>query len=224
MKNRIQFVILLLVAVATILTACGIKPATSNKIVPDSLQTIEGAAEDIIDFASSGNWEKINADVASIADAWQTYQQQARKDGAPQSTQDTLTAAIAELQVASATKDAAATMQSANDLSAVVVELFDIYNPKIPADIGRLDVWERQIVLDITADNYDAATISLSKVKTVWENVKSSVLEQNGKDVAALFEASIATQENTLKAKNSAALINEAKNGLEIVDALEQLY
>lgn len=224
MKNRIQFVILLLVAVATILTACGIKPAASYKIVPDSLQTIEGAAEDIIDFASSGNWEKINADVASIADAWQTYQQQARKDGAPQSTQDALTAAIAELQVASATKDAAATMQSANDLSAVVVELFDIYNPKIPADIGRLDVWERQIVLDITADNYDAATISLSKVKTVWENVKSSVLEQNGKDVAALFEASIATQENTLKAKNSAALINEAKNGLEIVDALEQLY
>jgi len=224
MKNRIQFVILLLVAVATILTACGIKPAASYKIVPDSLQTIEGAAEDIIDFASSGNWEKINADVASIADAWQTYQQQARKDGAPQSTQDALTAAIAELQVASATKDSAATMQSANDLSAVVVELFDIYNPKIPADIGRLDVWERQIVLDITADNYDAATISLSKVKTVWENVKSSVLEQNGKDVAALFEASIATQENTLKAKNSAALINEAKNGLEIVDALEQLY
>jgi len=115
-------------------------------------------------------------------------------------------------------------MQSANDLSAAVIELFAIYNPAIPADIGRLDVLERQVVLDVAANDYTAAAASLANVKSVWESVKPSVLAHNGKDVEAQFEASIATQESALNTKDGMALTREAKNGLEIVDALEQLY
>lgn len=225
MKKRIQILVLLMLVAVTALSACGGKPAvTKTGVVPDSLQTIEGAAEDIIDFAASGNWDKINADVTSIADSWKVYQPQAGKDGAQQATQDALSSALAKLQTASAAKDAAGTMQSANDLSAAVIELFAVYNPKVPADIGRLDVWERQVVLDVAANNYDAAAASLAKVKSVWESVKPSVLEHNGKDVAAQFDTSIATQEQALTAKDGATLTSEAKNGLEIVDALEKLY
>ena len=225
MKKRIQILVLLMLVAVTALTACGGKPAaTKTGIVPDSLQTIEGAAEDIIDFAASGNWDKINTDVTSITDSWKTYQPQAGKDGAQQATQDALSSALAKLQTASAAKDAARTMQSANDLSAAVIELFAVYNPKVPADIGRLDVWERQVVLDVAANNFDAAAVSLAKVKSVWESVKPSILEHNGKDVAAQFETSIATQEQALTAKDGATLTSEAKNGLEIVDALEGLY
>ncbi len=225
MKKRIQILALLMLVAIMALSACGGKPAVmKNGVVPDSLQTIEGAAEDVIDFAASGNWDKINADVISIADSWKAYQPQAGKDGAQQATQDALSSALAKLQTASAAKDAAGTMQSANDLSAAVIELFAIYNPKVPADIGRLDVWERQVVLDVAANNYDATAASLAKVKSVWESVKPSVLEHNGKDVAAQFDASIATQEQALTAKDGATLTSEAKNGLEIVDALEGLY
>jgi len=225
MKKRIQILVLLMLVAVTALTACGGKPTvTKTSVVPDSLQTIEGAAEDIIDFAASGNWDKINADVTSIADSWKTYQPQASKDGAQQATQDALSSALAKLQTASAAKDAAGTMQSANDLSAAVIELFAVYNPTIPADIGRLDVWERQVVLDVAANNFDAAAVSLAKVKSVWESVKPSVLEHNGKDVAAQFDTSIATQEQALTTKDGATLTSEAKNGLEIVDALEGLY
>jgi hypothetical protein len=106
----------------------------------------------------------------------------------------------------------------------VVVELFALYNSKVPADIGRLDVLERQVILDVAAKDYWAAEASLANTKSVWEKVKASVLEHNGKDVAAEFEASLAAQESALDAKDDTALTNEAKNGLEIVDALEQLY
>lgn len=224
MKNR-QFLILLMLVTVTIFTACGGKPAIASQgVVPDSLQTIEGAAEDIIDIAASGNWDKINMNVTSISNAWDAYLPQATKDGALQTTQDSLTSALARLKTASTAKDAAATMQSANDLSAAVVDLFAIYNPKVPADIGRLDVWERQVILDVAAKNFDAAAVSLAKVKSIWGNVKPAILEHNGKDVAAQFEASIATQENALASKDGSALTTEAKNGLEIVDVLEQLY
>ena len=65
---------------------------------------------------------------------------------------------------------------------------------------------------------------SLAKTTAAWEEVKPSVLEHDGKDVAAQFEASLAAQESALNAKDDATLTKEASDGLEIVDALEGLY
>jgi hypothetical protein len=225
MKNCMQRLSVLVVVI--ILTACTAKPVPVNTptgALPNSLVTIEAAAEDIIDFAPSGNWDKIGADVTDIENAWKTYQPQADKAGASKEIQDAMTSALAELETASALKDASATMQGSNDVSAAVVELFALYGPKVPANIGRLDVLERQVILDVAAKDYSAAETSLAKTKSVWEEVKPTVLEHNGKDVAAEFEASLATQESALEAKDDVALTNEARNALEIVDALEQLY
>lgn len=224
MKKCIDLIVIFIVAM--LLTACGAQTATPSNpgIVPNSLQTIEAAAEDIIDFAPSGNWDKIDKDVTDIETAWTSYELQADKDGASQELQDIMNSAIAELKNASASKDASTTMQGSNDVSAAVVELFALYNPKIPADIGRLDVLERQVILDVAAQDFAAAQKSLARTKSVWEEVKALVLEQNGKEVAAEFEASLAAQESALDAKDKKVLTNEAKNGLEIVDALERLY
>lgn len=235
MKNLIRLLLLLTVAVL-ILTACGGNaseateaPKTSEAnetsgTVPSSLQAIEAAAEDIIDLAPSGGWDKIGTDITDISNAWKSYQPQTSEDGASQDLQDAMTSAIERLQAASAAKDAAATMQGSNDVSAAVVEMFALYKPAIPVDIGRLDVLERQVILDVAAHDYTAAMASLAQTKSVWEEVKPLVLEHNGKDVAADFEASLAAQESELNAKDDAALTNDAKDALEIVDALERLY
>lgn len=208
-----------------VLTACAAKPvATPTGVLPNSLVTIEAAAEDIIDLAPSGDWDKINADVTDIENAWKSYQPQVDQAGASKEIQDAMSSALADLKTASASKDATATMQGSNDVSAAVVELFALYTPKVPADIGRLDVLERQVILDVAAKDYSAATKSLAKTKSVWEEVKPSVLEHNGKEVAAQFEASLTAEESALKAKDDATLTNEARNGLEIVDTLEGLY
>ena len=225
MKNRIQLFLLLIVM---ILTACAPKPlasvATAAGPLPNALVTIEAAAEDIIDFAPSGNWDKIKKDVTDIANAWKSYQPQASQAGASQEIQEAMNTALTKLQAASASKDAAATMQGSNDVSAAVVELFALYSSKVPADIGRLDVLERQVILDVAAKDYSAAKTSLAKTLSVWSEVKPSVLEHNGKDVAAQFDGSLEIQSARLDSKDYTALTDEARNALEIVDALEQLY
>ncbi|HLO15446.1 MAG TPA: hypothetical protein VK206_11485 [Anaerolineales bacterium] len=225
MKNSIYFIVIMLSA-SIVLTACGAQPATATTTgtVPNDLQSMEAAAEDIIDYAPSGNWDKISADVTDIANAWKSYQPQAGKAGASQELQDAMTSALTQLQAASASKDSAATMQASNNVSAAVVELFALYHPKVPADIGRLDVLERQVILDVAKQDYSAAEASLSKAKSAWESVKSSALAHNGKEVAAQFEARLTAQASALAAKDSTALTNEARNALEIVDSLEQLY
>ncbi len=229
MKNYLRFLPIVISFVLLLLTACGAKPistpaSVSTGVVPNSLVTIEAAAEDIIDFAPSGDWDKINKDVTDISNAWEAYQPQASKDGASQEIQEAMISALADLQAAAASKDASATMQGSNDVSAAVVELFALYGPKVPADIGRLDVLERQVILDVAAKDYAAATKSLSKTMSVWREVKPSVLEHNGKDVAAQFDASLEIQAVAVDSKNDEQLTNEARNGLEIVDALEGLY
>lgn len=225
MKNRIHPIVMFLIINIVVLTACGAKPVvTPTGPLPSPLVTIEAAAEDIIDYAPSSNWDKINQDVTDIENAWKSYEPQAGKDGASREIQAAMNSALTKLETASAAKDASATMQGSNDVSAAVVELFALYSTKVPANIGRLDVLERQVILDVAAKNYSAATKSLDHTKAVWEEVKPSVLEHNGKEVAAQFEMSLAAQTSALDTKDDAALTKEARDGLEIVDALERLY
>jgi hypothetical protein len=224
MRNHVRSLALLSLIVVILLAACGVTTPSSPVVVPGSLQTIEAAAEDIIDFAPSGNWDKIGTDVSDISNAWKSYHTQAVKDGASQAIQGAMTSALIQLESASTSKDAGGTMQASNDISAAVVELFDLYHPTVPVDIGRLDVLERQVILDVAANDFSAAVASLDKTKSVWEKVKPSVLEHNGEEVAAEFEASLATQASALDAKDAAALTDEATKALELVDALEVLY
>ena len=219
------FILMLVIVSLPILSACGVQPATLPAgVVPQELVTIEAAAEDIIDFAPSGNWDKINQDVADIEEAWKAYEPQLKKDGAAQEVNDLMTSALAALKTASQSKDASGTMQGSNNVSAAVVELFALYNPVIPADIGRLDVLERQVILDVAAQDFSAAMETMAKTRSAWESVKASVLEHSGKDVAAQFEASLEAQAAALDAKDIEALTREASAALELVDALERLF
>ncbi len=192
--------------------------------VPASLQTIEAQAEAIIDDVPGGDWTKVNADVVPIADAWKAYQAQASADGAPQALQDAFAAALGGLQQATSVKNAADTMQSANDVSAAVIDLFSMYHPAVPPDLGRLDVFEREVVLDAGDQDFTAVADSLAKIDAIWARLKPSVLAHKGADVAKQFEASVAAQQAALKAKDGSAITTEANKGLELVDAIEKVY
>jgi hypothetical protein len=162
--------------------------------------------------------------VAAIAKAWQAYGTQATTVLVPQPFQETLTAALDRLQKSSAAKKAAGTMQAANDLSAAVADLFTVYHPATPADLGRFDVLERQVVLDVAASDFTAAADSLAKTNAIWARLKPIILARNGSDAATQFENSLSAQQIALDQKSASALTTEANKCLELVDVLEQLF
>jgi hypothetical protein len=192
-------------------------------IVPEPLTAIEAQAEDIIDSVPGGDWRKVTADVAAIETAWQAYRPQAKNDQIPQPFQEALIAALDGLKKASAAKDAPGTLQAANDLSAAIVDLFAVYHPALPTDLGWLDVLERQIVLG-EPDDDTARADSLAKINAVWARLKPVILARNGSDVLTRFESSLAAQQQALSNQQAAALMAEATNALELVDALEKLF
>ncbi|MFN8566890.1 MAG: hypothetical protein U0Z44_05065 [Kouleothrix sp.] len=190
--------------------------------VPTPLTTIEAQAEDIIDVVAAGSWGQASNDVAAAATAWQAYQ--AGNNSVPKPLQDALAAALARLQQTTAAKQTGATLQAANDLSAAVADLFMVYQPVLPADLGWLDVLDRQVRLDVAANDLTAAADSLARAGAVWARVKPAVLAHKGADAAAQFEASLAAQQQALAAKNRAALAAEAEHALALVDTLEGLF
>ena len=157
MKERNRWTGTMLTLGATIaLTTCGnggsagseraTEQAATSGAVPAPLSSIEAGSEDIIDIAPGAEWARIQTDVESIASAWDEYLAGHDRDGAPVSTRAALSEALKRLREASGARDAAATMQASNDVSAAVVDLFALYDPVVPADVGRLDVLGRQVV------------------------------------------------------------------------------
>jgi hypothetical protein len=220
---------LVTLAVAALLTACtgtpfSIDNGPASDGVPKPLHRIESSGEAIIDLAPAGNWDQVGKKLTIITEAWNVYQPQAATAGASQVHQQALSSALDRLRTAAAAKDVAITRQAANDLGAAVLDLFALYNPTTPADIGRLDVLERQIVLDVAANNFAAAATSFAKTKATWEQVKPSILSHNGKSVVEKFETSLASQGSSLQAQDITALTAEVNVGLELVDELEKLY
>jgi hypothetical protein len=229
MNNRSRIFVLVILAVAALLTACTGTPFSTDNGpasdgVPKPLHRIEASGEAIIDLAPAGSWDQVDEKLTTITAAWSAYQPQAAAAGASQMHQEALSSALARLQAAAAAKDAAVTRQAANDMGAAVLDLFALYNPTTPADIGRLDVFERQIVLDVAANNFAAAAASFAKTKATWASVKPSILGHNGKSVVDKFESSLAIQGASLQTQDIAALTAEVNVGLEIVDELEKLY
>jgi len=192
--------------------------------VPESLSKIEAQAEDIIDIMPGDDWGQVNADIAAINAAWQAFQPQGATDNVPQAFQEALAAALDQLQRTSASKDAAGTRKATNDVSAAIVDLFAVYQPATPADLGRLDVLERQVVMDGEADNFTAAADSLATTCAVWARLKPVIMARNGSDAAIQFEESLKAQQAALDKQDASALATEAKDGLELMDSLEGLF
>ena len=142
----------------------------------------------------------------------------------PQPFQDALAAALGDLKKHASAKNAAGVAQAANNLSAAIADLYTAYHPARPADLGRLDVLERQVQIDLAAGEQDAVADSLAKITAVWARLKPVIAAHNGGAAAAQFDTSLAAQQDALGAHNTAALGKAADAALALVDTLEQLF
>jgi hypothetical protein len=226
MKRTSSFLLTLL-SLSLFLWACGSDSgdSTSSGQVPVDLQNIEGIAEDAYDMALAGKWDKVAADATDLDAQWAAYRDQALNDGASESLTTSLENAIAGLADAAASStDKAVVARAANAVSAPMPDLFALYQSTIPTEILALDYLGREIVLDGMDGNLGEATTDTDTTQAIWDAVRAEVYDAGGDQVAADYDASIASIRQTIKDQDAAALIAEANNGLEIVDRIENVF
>jgi hypothetical protein len=191
--------------------------------VPQTVLDIEGDAEDTIDMVFAGRWDRVSADAISLAANWEDFLASSDASGLTADQRGTMDKAISDLRAAGQSQDGLAARQAANDVSKVIVDVFDLFEHKVPSDIGRLDWQERQALIDIDRGDWNAVSGDLAQLRRTFNRAKPGVLAAGGDRQAADFEASLNEQDRLAAAKDP-GIVDEANVALELVDDLEGVY
>jgi hypothetical protein len=191
--------------------------------VPRTVLSIEGDAEDAIDMVFADNWDRVSADAGSIASNWAEFVDSSEAGGVTDGQREAMDKAIADLGGAAYSEDGIGARQAANDVSKVIVDVFDLFEHMVPTDVGRLDWMERQVIIDADRDDWTAVQSDLTQTRYTFSRIKSDVSASGGEKEAADFEASLDKQARLASAEDT-AIVDEANLALELVDALERVY
>jgi len=191
--------------------------------VPQTILDIESDAEDAIDRVFDARLDRVSTDAGSLSDSWKEFLASSEASGVSADQSGTMDKAISELAAAAQSQDALAARQAANNVSKVVVDLFDLFEDKVPSDIGRLDWQERQVLIDVDRADWTAVTSDLAQLRQTFNRAKPGVLAAGGERQAADFEASLSEQDRLAAAKD-ASIADEANVALELVDDLEGVF
>ncbi len=191
--------------------------------VPQTVLDIEGDAEDAIDMVFAGRWDRVSADATSLAANWEDFLASPDASRLTADQRGAMDKGISDLTNAAHSQDGLAARQAANDVSRVIVDVFDLFQHKVPSDIGRLDWQERQALIDIDRGDWNAVSGDLARLRQTFNRAKPGVLAAGGDRQAADFEASLNEQDRLAGAQDP-AIVDEANVALELVDDLEGVY
>lgn len=197
--------------------------------VPASLQTIEGAAEDLLDLVDSRpqkpDWAAAARNVKKIEEAWKIFDQDKSTRLTSPRLIHGMERALVALKKASGLKASPIKLkEAANAVGAYCADLFELYDPKIPADLNRLDVMENQILIDLVANRPNLAA-ELTSVHKIWGKAGLKVkVRPGGARLAIEFEEELKAQEQALKRKDWKGLERLCRRELEVIDRMERIF
>jgi hypothetical protein len=201
----------------------------AKRPIPPSLNTVESAAEDTIDFAHAGNRAKVIATARKLQrTAAGRASADLRKAGVPT---DTIRALQDRARLVSSLARTAGFLRlslGANQVSALMPELFAHYSTPIPPAVQRLDYVDREAQLRSRAGDETSVSAAVDDLVATWAVLKPDVIKAGGAKVAARFSRHVAAMRRLAKGSDAAELQAElqaeAGRGLELVDRLEETF
>jgi hypothetical protein len=198
---------------------------TTQGPVPRSLNTVESAAEDTIDFAHAGDRAKVIATARKLQRAAAgRASADLRKAGVPA---DTITALQDRARLVSSLSRTSGFLRlslGANQVSALMPEFFAHYASPIPPAVQSLDYLDREAQLRSRAGDETSVAAAVDDLSSTWTVLRPDVIKAGGAKVAARFSRHVAAMRRLAKGSDAAALQAEAARGLELVDALENVF
>ena len=118
------------------------------------------------------------------------------------------------------------TREAANDLRSGAVDLMNFYNPRVPADVKRLQVIERELVTDVRSRDWTEAMISHAKAAdAVWARLRPSVLlRAGGARLAVELDGLFADQAEAIKAHRVRDALEAARDAIDVAGDLERQF
>lgn len=124
-----------------------IKKPMQTISIPKSLEKIETNSEDIIDDIAKNDWAKANNKLSSLEKEWSNYQPEAKAARASQKQINNFSNDLKTLKRDVRTKKQYEAALSANKLTLDAIGFMELYRPKVPTTVGKLDYYGRQVKL-----------------------------------------------------------------------------
>ncbi|HEV8572530.1 MAG TPA: hypothetical protein VGR49_05725 [Actinomycetota bacterium] len=119
--------------------------------VPAELTTLSRGALDVFDAAGSGRWKAAAATVRDMAAAWEAL----RKAGVPRLIEPPMSAVLEGLTRAVHARRGGRARGAAIEAARSSLDLQLRYRPATEVDLGRLDLWAAQLLVDAAAGDAD---------------------------------------------------------------------
>ncbi len=114
---------------------------------PDEVDALSATADDLYAAISSDDWRAAAGALGALTEVWTTYEGEAT----PTLLADEMAVAIDAATAAVTERDSAAAGTAAIDVAQSALDLRLRYRPQAEIDLGRFDLWARQILVDAAA-------------------------------------------------------------------------
>ena len=211
---------LVLIAVLTGFAVSAVQAAP----VPSSLKAVESSAEDLVDFALSGDRRETAATAAKLtALAKGPAAATLRRSGVA-------SAKIVELELTANRVARLAPHGSfvrvalaANAVSGLMPGLYAHFQDRVPPSVLALDYFDREAQLRSLARERKQVGVAVKRLASTWVRLRPKVVLAGGAASAAAYDKHVAAMKRLVHG----ALTNlreEAVHGLALVDQLEQVF
>jgi hypothetical protein len=152
--------------------ALAVPPDALQSPTPAELETLFSGATEIFDAAQSGDWPTASATLGTMTTAWNTFQ--AGAGDVPPLLQAQMDGALAVL-VAAVGAQGAAARQAAIDVARASLDLQLRHRTVVEVDLALLDLWARQLLIDIAAGDQGAILGDITTIQWIRDRLAGEV-------------------------------------------------
>ena len=151
--------------------ALAVPPDALPSPTPSELVTLFSGATEIFDAAQSGDWNAASVTVGAMTTAWNTFQ----AGDVPPLLDDQMDGALGALVAAVAAQQPAESRQAAIDVARASLDLQLRHRPVAEIDLALLDLWARQLLVDIAAADQGAILGDVTTIQWIRDRLVGAV-------------------------------------------------
>ncbi len=212
------------IAGAVVLTLLALGGSTAHASVPQSLQTVESAAEDLVDAALSHDRSGVVAGAAQLrADVTGASGRALVAAGVRQLEVKELARRALRVRATSVRGSFVSVALAANDVSQLMPTLYARFHDRVPPLVQRLDYLDREAQLEAIAGRPLKVKSAVRLLGPAWTQLRSRVVAAGGAHEAAAYTQHVHAL-SRLDPKRSALVAAEAVHGQDLVDRIESVF
>ena len=134
---------------------------------PAALEALATGAAGIFDAAQSGDWNAASAAVGTMTFAWNAFQ----AGDVPSMLKAQMSGALDALVAAVSARNPAPARQAAVNVARASLDLQLRHRPRAEIDLALLDLWARQILIDVAAHDRRAVLGDIATLKWIRDRI-----------------------------------------------------